>query len=429
MKTKYKILAIIVLGITFVSTGFGVLYLSPGLHPDPRLPNAEELEPQYNAKPDMVYDGPTDIPSANNNFAMNFYSQVSEKDSNIFFSPTSVFLAFALAYEGAQGETATELQQVFGFEPDHKKRNTAFSQMMSRYNQPNEYYKLDVANALWLADRFEPKKQYIDTAISSYNSTVESVDFVTNDGVNRINEWVKEKTKDKIQEILAPDSTDDMTAMAITNAMYFYGKWSSQFNPDNTAEEQFRIDNNNSVKTQMMKIGADTFNYAETDSVHILELGYAGGKQSMLVILPKEIDGIRSVEKHLDAQFFEDLKGQMSVQPLTVHMPKFEFETKYELIPHLKSMGVKLAFDDMQSDFAGITDRQIFIDQAVHKTYIGVDEKGTEAAAVTALVFQFTSGPPEPRHEFIADHPFVFVIQDNETGQILFMGRVMDPTQ
>lgn len=178
----------------------------------------------------------------------------------------------------------------------------------------------------------------------------------------------------------------------------------------------------------MMKIPAELFNYAETGTIQILEMPYLGHDISMLVLLPKDRNGLESLEESLSSDKINELKGMMETQPLTVHIPKFQFETDYDLIPPLKELGVHDAFDENIADFSGMTDEQAFLSKAKHKTFVDVNEEGTEAAAVTVAVAELQSGPPDPRYRFIADHPFVFIIQEQETGEILFIGRLANPS-
>ena len=362
-------------------------------------------------------------------FVFAFYSETVKKDekSNVFFSPLSISTAFSIAYEGAKEETASQIQQVFGFEKDDSKRHQKISDILSRLNHKDDWYNLQVANALWIKEGYQIKQDYIETAKKHYSSTVENVNFVTDDGVNRINDWTKQKTNNKIQEILEPESTDDMTLMAITNAVYFKGKWGLQFNPDNTHEQPFWIDKNNSVQVPMMKEVAAIYNYAETDHLQALELNYLGGDISMIVLLPKERDGLMTLEQSLDKKEFDSIKEKMTQHPLTVQIPRFDFETEYDLIPPLKRLGLEDAFEKNSANFHGITDAQMYLDKAIHKAFVNVNEEGTEAAAITALVGRFTSGPPEPVAEFVADHPFMFAMQEKDTGEILFIGRLVNP--
>ncbi len=389
--------------------------------------NVLESEPSQGIDESGFADYPGDL----DDFVFTFYSQVAKQDGsyNVFFSPISISTAFSIAYEGAKGETASQIQQVFGFEENDSKRHQEVSDTLSRFNHEDDWYKLQIANALWVKEGYQLKQDYTDTAKMYYSSTVDNVNFVTNDGVNRINDWVKEKTNDKIQDILDPESTDELTAMVITNAVYFKGKWGMEFNPNNTSERQFWTDKNNTVTVPMMREPAAMYNYAETDSIQALELNYLGGDVSMIILLPKEKDGLQSLEQSVNRKMFDSVKNSMTQEPLTVQIPKFDFETKYNLIDTLKDLDIRDAFDKSNADFHGITDAQIYLDKAVHKAFVNVNEEGTEAAAITALVGRFTSGPPEPVEEFVADHPFMFVIQEKDTGEILFIGRVMDPTK
>ena len=367
----------------------------------------------------------------NDDFVFSLYQQIAKdnNDSNFFFSPFSISTAFSMAYEGARGNTAAQMIEAFDFPQDDKTRWNDMSETMKRLNHEKGFYALDVANGIWLSDIHETNPEYVDIVTTHYNGTAKSVDFVGNQGVDEINQWVKEKTRDKIQKILEHGSTDYLTLLVLTNSIYFNGEWANKFSPNNTSEESFWTGNGNTVNAQMMKIPADMFNYAETGTVQILEMPYLGHDISMLVILPKDKNGLDFLEMSLDSDKIDEFRNMMERQSLTVHIPKFGFESDYDLIPLLMELGVRDAFDRDSANFAGMTDKQVFLSKVKHKAFVDVHEKGTEAAAVTALVVQNTSGPPEPRHEFIADHPFVFVIQEKATGEILFVGRVVDPTK
>jgi len=407
-----KIIAVSVLAIIVIVLGIGILYISENNSADVLVNN----------------DGSNLDKSEQKDFVFAFYSEIAkDENSNVFFSPLSISTAFSMAYEGAKENTASEMQHVFGFEPDDAKRQKAISELLSRFNHKDDWYSLQVANALWVKDGYKIKQDYLDTAKTHYSSTVDNVDFVIDDGIDMINGWVKEKTNDKIENILAPGSTDEMTRMVITNAVYFKGKWSSEFNPRNTSEKPFWTYKDNSVMIPMMRQPVDIYNYAKTENLQALELNYLGGDISMVILLPKDRDGIQSLEQYMDKKKLDEIKDSMARQPLTVEIPKFEFETEYSLKSPLQSMGLHDAFDESNADFHGITDEQVYIERAAHKAFVNVNEKGTEAAAITALVLQAESGPPEPRHKFIADHPFMFVIQEKETGEILFIGRLVDP--
>lgn len=370
-----------------------------------------------------------DDSSDEKDFVFAFYSEIAKDspESNLFFSPFGISTAFSMAYEGAAGNTASEMQQVFGFISDDQKRREAISDTLAKLDSKNDMYKLQIANALWVKDGYQIKQDYLDTATTYYDSTVDNVDFVTNDGVNKINRWTSEKTQGKIKDVLAPDSTDELTRMVITNAIYFKGKWGNQFNPGNTSDKLFWLDKDKSVTVPMMKSPADMFYYYETKDLQAIKMYYVGGDISMIVLLPKDKNGLGSLEDSLNMQKLDFIRDMMTREPLTIQMPKFEFETEYKLVDSLENLGIHDAFDKNNADFQGMTDEQVYLDQAIHKAFVNVNEEGTEAAAITALVVRAQSGPPEPRHEFVADHPFVFIIQENNTGEILFIGRLANP--
>jgi len=386
-----------------------------------------DTEPEPEPIISKVID-PTKIVNASNQFALDFYSQVTaDKEENVFFSPWSITNAFAIAYEGARGNTADEMSDAFGFVKDDEERRNAFASIHEDLNQKDAKYKLNTANALWIKEGYEIKQDYINTAKVYYDSKVDNVDFVTDEGVNIINEWVKSKTNNKIEDLLAKDSTDELTRLVITNAIYFKGEWMYPFSPDWTRQSDFHINKDKTVTVSMMDLDDRKLNYAQNELLEILELPYKGEKISMLILLPKEIEGLKSVEENLTVEKLSQWRENLSETQIAVLLPKFTAETKYDLKVNLQNMGMKMPFDTFNADFSGINEtEQLYIDQAVHKAFVNVYELGTEAAAATGIEVRATSGPPAT---FRADHPFIYLIQDNETGNILFVGRVIDPTQ
>jgi len=388
--------------------------------PTETLDEVPQIEPEPEPEPiiSKVID-PTKIVNANNQFAIDFYSQVTaDKEENVFFSPWSITNAFAIAYEGARGNTADEMSDAFGFVKDDEKRRNAFASIHEDLNQKNAEYKLHVANALWIAEGFELFKEYVDTAKTYYDSEVDTVNFETN-GADIINEWVKNKTEEKIEELFDPDSLGGVR-LVITNAIYFNGTWAMPFDEKRTSEQDFIVNAQKIVKVPMMSRDS-YYNYTDTDELQILELPYLGDRLSMLILLPNDVDGIKSIEESLSAQKISQWNDDLLQMRLFVQIPKFTMETDYNLIPELKKLGINAAFGP--ADFSGISNADLFISQAVHKAFVDVNEVGTEAAAATGIVM-LESMPPS----FMADHPFVFIIQDKETGVILFMGKVVDPT-
>jgi len=370
----------------------------------------------------------THVIDANNQFAINFYSQVSkENDENIFFSPWSISTAFAIAYEGAKEKTAQEIQQTFGYPSDYDTRTSEFKTVIDDLNPDGVTYQLSVANALWLAERFEPLQEYVETATTYYDSEVSTVDFISDDGVDKINAWVEEKTNEKIKDILAPDSTDELTRLVITNAIYFKGNWVTQFNENATRDDPFWITPNDKVAVPMMRLEPKIFNYTQSETMQILKMPYEGDRLSMLVLLPNEKDGLPELEESLSFENLKQWNEQLIPNEIRVFMPKFKLETEYDLRDPLHDMGIKAAFDPFDADFRGIAG-DLYIAFAIHKAFVDVNEEGTEAAAATAIGVGTTSVKP-PVPVFKADHPYVFLIQDDSSGNVLFIGRVVDPTK
>jgi len=393
----------------------------PQVEPEPDFDPHPEPEPIISEAIDLVVD-------ANNQFALDFYSQVTaDKEENVFFSPWSISIAFAIAYEGAKGDTAQEISSVFEFPQEDNLRRSLFQYIQNDLNEKDANYSLNTANALWIKEGYEIKQDYINTAKVYYDSKVDNVDFVTDEGVNIINEWVKTKTNNKIEDLLAEGSTDELTRLVITNAIYFKGEWAYPFSPEWTRESDFHINKDKTVKVSMMDLDDRKLNYTQNQLLEILELPYKGDKVFMLILLPKEIEGLKSVEEDLTVEKLSQWRENLSETQIAVLLPKFTAETKYDLKDNLQNMGMKIPFDKLNADFSGINEtEQLYIDQAVHKAFVNVYELGTEAAAATGIEMRLTSGPPAT---FRADHPFIFIIQDNQTGNILFIGKMVDPTQ
>ena len=366
----------------------------------------------------------TKIVDANNQFAVDLYSELSAENNkdNIFFSPVSISTAIAIAYEGANGNTAGEIRDVFDFPQSDDKRRNSFLSLIKNLNEDGDKeYKLRLANALWLAEGFKPLDEYVSVAEKYYDSEITTVDF-SSDGINKINAWVNDKTEGKIEEIFAPDPANAAIQLAITNAIYFKGTWTEQFDPEKTKIDDFYTSQDTTVKIPLMELKTAFLNIVRTDQARIVELPYEGNEVSMLILLPEEIDGIKALEESITTDNLKKWRGEFQEIKTKVHLPKFQLETTYDMIPILQELGIHDAFEN--ADFTGISDSSLFIDKVVHKAFVEVNEEGTEAAAATGMAM-LQSGPAE----FRADHPFVFVIQEKETEQILFIGRVMDPTR
>ena len=275
--------------------------------------------------------------------------------------------------------------------------------------------------------RFQLLEEYRDTIERYYGGKITRLDYARDPEGSRqtINSWVEDKTEDKIKDLIPPGILNPDTVLVLTNAIYFKGTWVLQFDPKDTIDEDFTTSAGQIVKVPMMRLtGKDAeFNYAETDEIQILEMPYEGEDLSMLIILPKE-NNLEDIEESLTTEKLSEWKNMLKKQRVDIYIPKFKLETKYSMEGTLTKMGMPTAFTPA-ADFSGINGQGgIWIDKVIHQAFVEVNEEGTEAAASTAANM-ITAAQPV----FRADHPFIFIIQQKDTGNILFLGRVSDPTK
>jgi len=363
-----------------------------------------------------------------NEFSFNFYQQIaqSEKD-NIFFSPYSIFVALSMAYEGAMGNTATEMQEVLNIFQNDSATLGSFGRIYNLLNQNQKGYTISTANAFWAHQDYEFLQKYLDLLKNFYIAEANELDFSKNtEAAETINNWIEKQTHNKIKDMIQPDMLSDLTKLVLTNAIYFKGLWDSPFNSDKTYKTDFELTSGETVKVNMMSDSKySNYNYSETEDLKILELNYHGNDLSMIIILPKE-NNISIIEPAMNAENFSNWKTNIFEIDIDVEIPKFKFETKYSLNNLLKYMGIIDAFSPGVANFSGMDGTNyLFISKALHQAFVEVNEKGTEAAAATGIIVGLTAVPDQ----FRADHPFIFLIQHKETGAILFMGRVMNPAE
>jgi len=371
------------------------------------------------------------VVDANNQFALDLYLKFKDNpeysENNIFFSPYSISTALVMTYEGARGKTAEEMRSVFYFPEDDDMRRYSFAKVYNLINKKDKKYKLHTANALWTQIDYPFLDEYLDLIEKYYAGKATNLDFVDETEKSRkiINGWVEDKTRNKIKDLIPAGILDADTRLVLTNAIYFKGTWLLQFNKEDTRQEDFKVIPEKTVKVDMMSIAGEEFNYAETDKLQILKLPYEGEDLSMLIILPKEND-LNSLEDSLSLEKLNELRNTLTKQKVDVFLPKFKFETKYFMEKTLIEMGMPSAF--LNADFSGMDGtKDLFISNVIHQAFVEVNEEGTEAAAATGVVMKEVA--IAENIIFRADHPFIFMIQERETGNILFMGRVFDPTQ
>ena len=378
------------------------------------------------------------VVQGNNKFALELYTKLQSQDGNIFFSPYSISTALAMTYAGARGRTATQMADVLCFPvgtkpagPDPQQFAAAFGELVKDLNTRGEggAYELSVANALWgqKGDGFLTK--FLELVEEHYGGRLNEVDFVgaTETARQTINAWVEKKTNDKIKNLIAKGVLDSMTRLVLTNAIYFKGNWARQFKEDRTKDAPFTLSDGQKVDAAMMNQTAK-FGYMETDTLQGLELPYVDNDLSMIVLLPKELDGLSELEKSLTLENLSEWQSKLRKIEVVVSIPKFKLTSQFSLASVLKAMGMRNAFS-RSANFSGMNGkRNLAISAVIHRAYVDVNEEGTEAAAATAVAMRLTSMGPDSRPPvFRADHPFLFLIRDNQSGGILFIGRVMNP--
>ena len=418
---QLKIIALLVASVV-ITTGVcaGVYEL---MKPDSNT-SANDTSQQYE---EPILGNISELSEALNIFSFELYKElIKSGDENIFFSPYSIFIALAMTYEGARGQTAEEMMSVLHiFQNDETILNSA-KQLYEFLNQ-NEDFNISTANALWIRENLDLLLEYSNIIENYYMANTSKVDFSNAEEAARlINEWVENQTNGKIKDIVTPDDVF-MAALVLANAIYFKGDWMIPFDPENTRDLEFTLSSGETitVPTMCMIQSGELFNYTETEELQILELQYAGGNLSMIILLPKE-KTVTEIVESISIEQFSEWKENFSEQEVDIYLPKFKLETEYDLENTLKNMGMVLPFDEMNANFSAMfpNKNDLYISKVIHKAFVEVNEEGTEAAAATVVVMRDSISYPTT---FRADHPFIFLIQEKETGSILFMGNVGNP--
>jgi len=369
------------------------------------------------------------VADSGNRFAMDLYAQLKARPGNLFFSPYGISNALTMVYAGARGNTASEMARVLYISVDGDAWHKGFSEHMKMLKAP-QGYEFTVANSLWgqTGDVFSPV--FIAMIGDYYGGEFEQVDFLqASVAAGRINMWVSDKTSGKIQDIVSPDNFGGLTRLVLVNAVYFKGEWNSPFKKIHTQNGRFYTAPQDGKIVAMMHQLAN-FSYMENEQLQILELPYADKDLAMVIILPRQVDGLSAIEKEFDAEHYKDWISNLSDRQVDVTLPKFKTTAELSLVQTLSGMGIREAFSGIP-DFSGMSDEAgLQIGDVLHKAFVDVTEEGTEAAAATAVVMLkgiALETPSATTVSFVADHPFLYVIRDRRTGSILFMGRVFDP--
>ncbi|MCK4980282.1 MAG: serpin family protein, partial [Candidatus Delongbacteria bacterium] len=353
---------------------------------------------------------------SNNEFMMKMYSELvkDKKQDNIFFSPFSISSALAMTFAGSDGNTEVEMANTLEFSSNTESFHKNFSKVTNKINEIGKKgkVKLSIANSLWLQNGYIFKDKFINTGKKYYSAEIENLNFAESERSRQIiNKWVEDKTNNKIKNLIPKGILDALTRLVLTNAVYFKGEWKEQFKKRSTQDNVFYTFKDKEVRVKMMYNKA-RYGYFESDKFQFLEMPYKGDDVSMFVLLPNDTKGLTTIEKSINMKLIDSSIKELEKQEVKVYFPKFKINLSYELSKLMESLGMKDAFKK-GADFSKMTGtKELYISAIIHKTFIEVDEKGTEAAAATAVVMRMKGAPPKLCPEFKADHPFFYFIRE-----------------
>jgi serpin B len=421
MKTKLLSVLMVVVLLTLVGCGNG----AETAHSEKRrvtAPNVNEV--------DLA-----DLGNGNSAFAFDLYQALREENGNLFYSPYSIFLALAMTYAGARGETEGQMADTLHFILPQDRLHPAFNALdleLARRGEgaqgkDSEGFRLNIVNAIWGQDGYKFLPEFLDLLAENYGAGLRLLDFAKAPEESRvtINDWVSDQTEGRIKDLIPQGLIDTLTRLVLTNAIYFNAAWSKPFEERLTDDGTFHLLDGGEVTVPMMRQTA-SFGYAEGEGYQAVELPYDGRELSM-VILPPEAGGFEAFEGSMTAERVDAILKGLTYGEVALTMPKFEIESDFSLAQVLAAMGMPDAFS-RAADFSGMDGTlKLFIRDVVHKAFVSVDEAGTEAAAATAVIIA-EKAMPAPPVEVTVDRPFVFLIRDIKTGTILFVGRVVNPS-
>ncbi|XP_068202286.1 leukocyte elastase inhibitor-like [Palaemon carinicauda] len=362
-----------------------------------------------------------------NNFTRDMYVKLAKESSgNLFFSPFSIISALGMTLGGAGGNTKAQMHQVLHLE-DNESIHDAFSDIIADIKTEVPEYELRTANMVYISDKLTVLSEYAELLTKKYLSTSETVDFNQEAEVRtKINSDVENVTNSRIKDLIPPGILDALTRMVLVNAVYFKGLWENQFSKDATYDEDFWISASSSVKVPMMHI-KKKFGYSVNDDLgaSLLKMNYQGSRLSMVIVLPKERDGLAALEEKLATANLNELDKKMYNVEVEVTLPKFKLEESLDLGDHLALMGMPDLFSDKDADLSGITGtKDLYVSKVLHKAFLEVNEEGSEAAAATGMVAN--TRMVMRTTQFVADHPFMFYIRDKRSNLVYFAGKLVD---
>lgn len=430
--TIFKLLPIMVL--------FSLLLSACGAAPSA---NMAQSSLKRVTSPDVPAADAQTLVDGNNAFALDIYQTLSAQDGNLILSPFSMSLALAMTYASARETTESQMADTLHFDLPQAALHPAFNaldqELASRGeggSDESEPLQLNIANAVWAEQTYPFLPEFLDAIATNYGAGIRLADFINQfEGVRKeINDWVYDQTEEKIKDLLPDGSLNPDTRMVLVNAIYFKADWLSQFDADDTHDAPFFLLDGSEVTVDMMNQDV-TVPYFVGDGYQAVELPYAGDPSSplresaaMTILLPDE-GKFEMFESALTPELLAETLSGLQPTTMMLSLPKFSFESSFSLTAALKSMGMAEAFDRNLANFTGMSERNdLFISDVIHKAFVAVDEEGTEAAAATAVIMETVSAILYDVNLTI-DRPFIFIIRDTPSGQILFIGRVLDPSK
>ncbi|WP_128476085.1 serpin family protein [Halorussus pelagicus] len=414
---------------------------SPGFE-DFDAPPFPEIDPTTD--PELAEDLLADQIRENVGFALDLLAVLRDQqdDPNLFYSPYSVSVTLAMTYAGAREETAAEMADALRFVLDRQNLHPAFSSLAAEFERRNEdgedtdartvsgddedpgpAFEFTTANGVWGQEGFSFREEFLDLLDAYYGAGLRLADFRGDPEAarERINSWVAERTEGNIEDLLPRDAIDQATRLVLTNAVYFSARWEIPFSEDETEERTFTALDGSTARVPTMHNELKA-NYAEIDGHQLVELPYANGETSMVVVLPAAGE-FETFEASLTVDRLATMLDQTSRAQVTLALPKFEVESSFSLVKAMTNLGMERAFGP-SADLSGMSEENLFVSDVVHQSFVSVDERGTEAAAATAAVI--AESALSKRVEMTVDRPFLFYIRDRPTETPLFVGRVTD---
>lgn len=368
----------------------------------------------------------SEITQSNNKFTFDIYQKLKNTEPNLVFSPHSIYSALSMVYIGAKNNTAEELREVFHFNPNIQEFSKSYQQLnLPEKDSKSEKYFYN-ANSLWIQDGLILKPKFLDANKSYFSASLNQTDFInkTEESRIKINKWVSDNTKNRINDLLSASAIDRATRLVLVNAIYFKSSWKYPFNEKNNYTDYFQADKQTCIEVEYMKKKLIT-RYYQDRYVQVIDIPYETRDISLMIILPNSLRKLNRLEKKLDYEYYSHILQNKERKSVNLSLPKFDIESSFELIKVLKQLGVKSAFSDA-ADFSGISDEKLYISSIAHKANITANEKGTEAAAATAVMMRKMSVNLE-NVDFKVNKPFLFILKNNQTNHIYFIGKITNP--